>query len=204
MFCVGLTGGIGSGKTTVANFFSELGVTIIDCDQITRDLTQLGTTGLNSIIKHFGSTILTAAQELDRKKLRNIIFNNPKEKEWLEFTLHPLILAEIHKQIQSAAPPYCVVVIPLLAEKQEYFAFLNRICVVDAPESSRKIWAAKRDQSSYSEINKIMNSQYTALQRLSIADDVIHNEKDLESLKIQVQHLHRFYIDLACNYSAGG
>jgi dephospho-CoA kinase len=197
MFCVGLTGGIGSGKTTVAHFFSELGVTIIDCDQIARDVTQPGGAGLIAIIEHFGQEILTDSKELNRKKLREIIFSHPHEKDWLELTLHPLILVEVHQKIQHAVPPYCIVVIPLLAEKRDYFTFLNRICVVDAPESLRKTWAAKRDQASLAEIDKIMDSQYNSLQRLKIADDVIHNEHDFDALKAQILHLHQLYLQLA-------
>lgn len=197
-FCVGLTGGIGSGKTTVAHFFAELGITVIDADSIAREVTAPGTPDLTAIASHFGADILTPAGALDRKKLRQIIFNDAREKIWLEQRLHPLILNLMRARIRHVSSPYCILVIPLLAEVRESIDFLDRICVVDAPELLRKQWAAQRDQVSPSEIEAIMSNQYAEQQRLALADDIITNHSDLQTLQTQVQKLHQHYLTL-CN-----
>ena len=142
---IGLTGGIGSGKTTVANFFAQWGIAIIDADVIAREVTEPGSKGFDAVVAHFGEDILNASGELDRKKLRHIIFKNPEAKAWLENTLHPLILNAIREQIRCVTSPYCVAVIPLLTETSFSIDFLDRICRRDAPEASRKKWAARRD-----------------------------------------------------------
>lgn len=195
MLCVGLTGGIGSGKTTVANMFAKLGAAVIDADVIAREVVASGTLGLTAIVTHFGQDILTGAGELDRKKLREMIFQDEQAKSWLERTLHPLILQVIHERIRTTSSPYCIIVIPLLAETAYLFDFLNRVCVVDAPETLRKQWAAERDQVSLAHIETIMATQTTRKQRLAIADDVITNNHDLKALNLQVKRLHQQYLE---------
>ncbi len=198
MFCVGLTGGIGSGKSTAAHFFSQLGVEVIDADEIARKITAPNSPGLSAIVKHFGPEILIN-HDLDRKKLRAIIFSNLQEKQWLESTLHPLILDEISQLIQKIRSPYCVVVIPLLLESQLSFDFLNRICVVDAPLDKRRQWAASRDQTSLAEIDTIIATQASRECRLDLADDIIVNNQDLKNLKSQVKRLHQQYLTFVRN-----
>jgi dephospho-CoA kinase len=194
---IGLTGGIGSGKTTVANFFAELGVNVIDADLIARELTRPGAPAHKPIIDHFGTDILTQNGELDRRKLRNIIFKNPAARFWLENTLHPLILQSIRERIAASPSPYCLVVIPLLAEAAAQIDFLDRVCVVDAPEVLRKEWAAKRDQVATADIERIITAQSARNQRLAMANDVILNDRDLNYLKEQVKKLHNQYLQLA-------
>ena len=194
---IGLTGGIGSGKTTVANFFAQWGIAVIDADVIAREVTEPGSKGYDAVVAHFGEDILSASGGLDRKKLRSTLFKNPQAKTWLENTLHPLILNAMRDQIKRVSSPYCVAVIPLLAETSFTIDFLDRICVVDAPEASRKKWAARRDLVSPTDIDLIIAAQSAREKRLAIADDVIINDQDLDFLKAQVKKLHLQYLQMA-------
>ncbi len=194
---IGLTGGIGSGKTTVANFFAEWGIAIIDADVIAREVTEPGSKGYDAVVAHFGEDILNASGELDRKKLRHIIFKHPEAKAWLENTLHPLILNAMREQIRCVTSPYCVAVIPLLTETSFSIDFLDRICVVDAPEASRKKWAVRRDLVSPTDIDLIIAAQSDREKRLAIADDVIINDQNLDVLKDRVKKLHLQYLQMA-------
>jgi dephospho-CoA kinase len=194
---IGLTGGIGSGKTTVANFFAQWGIAVIDADVIAREVTEPGSKGYDAIVVYFGKDILNASGGLDRKKLRSTVFKNPQAKIWLENTLHPLILNAMRDQIVRVSSPYCVAVIPLLAETSFTVDFLDRICVVDAPEASRKQWAARRDQVSPTDIDLIIAAQSAREKRLAIADDVIINDQDLDFLEAQVKKLHLQYLQMA-------
>ncbi len=194
---IGLTGGIGSGKTTVANFFAQWGIAVIDADVIAREVTEPGSTGYDAVVAHFGEGILNASGELDRKKLRSAIFKNPEAKAWLENTLHPLILNAMREQIRCVTSPYCVAVIPLLTETFFSIDFLDRICVVDAPEASRKKWAARRDLVSPADIDLIIAAQSDREKRLAIADDVIINDQNLDVLKDRVKKLHLQYLQMA-------
>jgi dephospho-CoA kinase len=195
--CIGLTGGIGSGKTTVTNFFKKFGASIIDSDTIAREVTHPGTSGFAAIVAHFGENILTREGGLDRKKLRGIIFKDSSAKQWLENALHPLILLAIREQISTITTLYCIIVIPLLAEINLAVDFLDRVCVVDAPESLRKQWAMERDQASPSEIEAIMEAQTTRENRLALANDVIINNHNLDALEAQVKKLHLQYLQMA-------
>jgi dephospho-CoA kinase len=136
MLVVGLTGGIGSGKSTVANMFAALGVSVIDADVISREITQSGKPAFNSIIKHFGERLILPDGKLDRSQLRDIIFEDPKQRLWLENLTHPLIRDEMSRQIKNITAPYCIAVIPLLLEV-EFYSFINRILVVDASEQKQ-------------------------------------------------------------------
>jgi dephospho-CoA kinase len=200
MWCVGLTGGIGSGKTTVAGLFAALGVWIIDADVIAHALTEPGAAGHAKVAAHFGPAILTADGRLDRQALRGLIARHSEAKTWLENTLHPLILADIRRQIQQIEAPYCLVVIPLLAESALRVDFLDRVCVVDAPEALRKHWAAQRDQVCVADIEAIIAIQSPREKRLALADDVIVNDQDLSALKAQVQKLHQQYLQMAAKH----
>jgi dephospho-CoA kinase len=200
MLIIGLTGGIGSGKTTVANYFAELSVPIIDADHIARILTQPGTLAYQAIIQHFGTSILTIEQQIDRIKLRDIIFNQPKQRKWLEALLHPLIQAEIKQQLQQVNTPYCLVVIPLLIEKN-WQNLVQWILVVDTLEDLQRQRSKVRDQLSDEMIEKILLSQHPRAKRINAADDIIVNDKDLAHLRNQVERLHQQYLILANQYN---
>ena len=196
MLVIGLTGGISSGKTTVANLFATKGITIIDTDIISRQVTEPGKTGLNEIVNKFGADIILPNNTLDRGKLRSIVFADQAKRLWLEQLLHPLIRTEMYEQIQSATSPYCIAVIPLLFETKPY-SLINRILVVDATEEQQLKRATARDNISLEQINSILKTQVSRAKRLSAADDVIFNSGNLEELYSQVDKLHEFYLSLS-------
>lgn len=184
MLVVGLTGSIGSGKSTVAKLFAEQQVPIIDADAIAHQVAS--TKAINQkLMNHFGTT--------DRNTLRQLVFNDPIKRKWLEELLHPLIMAEIKKQLGELKAHYCIVVIPLLIETGPY-PFIDRILVIDAPAEKCLERAAQRDKISSEEAQKIMASQATREARLAKADEVIYNQDSLEDLQQQVENLHRYYL----------
>lgn len=195
-YCIALTGGIASGKTTVANFFAKLGVPIIDADVIAHQLTEKNKSAYHQIIAHFGNTILNHDDTINRKKLQELIFDNPSEKTWLENVLHPLIRAEIKKQLFSITDPYCICVIPLLAETKK-MGFVDRVLVIKTSEAMQLERAVNRDQSSKEQIKKILQAQISSHDRCAIADDMLENTSDLGSLEKHVGRLHEQYLGLA-------
>lgn len=192
---IGLTGGIGSGKSTVAALFHEYGIAVIDADMIAREIVEKGSEALLAIEAHFGNDFLHNGI-LNRQRLREHIFNHPKEKKWLEHLLHPLIRQAMLKKINEASSPYCLLVIPLLIENLPN-PLVKRILLVDAPEALQLARATKRDKAHEAEIKKIIAAQVTRDKRLMHADDVILNEGHLSSLKAQVVKLHQAYLLLA-------
>jgi len=196
MLRVGLTGGIGSGKTTVANLFKNFDVTIIDADEIAAAITKPNTYSYDSIVKHFGENILNNDKTLDRKKLRSLIFNNTEERKWLENLLHPVIREVMRERIAQVKTAYCLLVIPLLAESN-HIDFIDRVCVIDVPESIRIKRVSQRDGTTESDVEAIIASQCADEKRLSIADDIITNDGDIEALRSQVYLLHEKYLTLA-------
>lgn len=192
---VGLTGGIGSGKSTVARYFSDLGVEIIDTDVIAKKLLRPGTMPLAEILNRHGPKILTKAGELDRKALGALVFQNPTEKNWLEALLHPLIRDEVRFSIKDLKGPYGVVVIPLLVESGHYET-LDRILVVDASEALQIERTIQREGVDEAYVRSILKTQATKEQRLAIATDLIVNEGDFLSLEKQVLKLHQQYLRL--------
>ena len=196
MFTIGLTGGIGSGKSTVAAYFMHLGVPVIDADVIARQLVTAGSPALRQIQQHFGDSILQADGELDRSRLREFIFKTPSERKWLENLLHPLIREEILRRLVPIKAPYCVIVIPLLVEYGGY-PWLDRILVVDCPEAIQIERASARDKADRTQIMSIIDQQAARKTRLACADDVIHNIEGLETLESQVRQLHHQYLKLA-------
>jgi dephospho-CoA kinase len=196
---IGLTGGIGSGKTAVSQIFSELGVPVIDTDLLSRDLVKQGSPLLDKIKDYFGNTIILKSGELDRKQLRQIVFKDKTKKRWLEELLHPAIKQLLLEQLKNHSETYIVVVVPLLLENNNY-NFINRVLVVDCPESLQLTRAAARDQNNSDEIKKIIESQMPRSNRLALADDIIVNDSTLELLKEKVLEFHEKYQQLKPNH----
>ena len=195
MLVVALTGGIGSGKSTVANCFASLGVPIVDSDLIARDCVRAGSVTLQKISEHFGSNILTSSGDLDRKQLRHQIFSDASKRQWLEQLLHPLIHTAIYQHINQCQYHYVIVVIPLLLEVDASQRFVaDRILVVDIAAELQLQRASQRDHQSFEAIQAIMKTQVSRQQRLQIADDIINNNTSLDDLTVQVQQLHQQYL----------
>jgi dephospho-CoA kinase len=194
-FRIGLTGGIASGKSTVAEKFSRLGARIIDADAISHELTQKNHPNVERIVHHFGDHFLTHEGELDRKKMREHISLDKEANLWLKNLLHPQIQAQLMTQSFSSTSSYCLLVIPLLAEST-YDYQLDRICVVDCPESAQLERLVNRDHLCEQEAKRILHMQASRDQRLAIADDVILNNGDLPYLTQQIEDLHLWYLSL--------
>ncbi len=195
---IGLTGGIGSGKSTVSQLLSEYNIPTIDTDTIARTLVQPNTQGLHEIVKQFGTHLLNTDGTLNRAQLRTLIFNDPQKKEALEAILHPLIQTEVQKQItklkQHSSPPSIILVaIPLLAESIQKNGhtpdYLDQIWVVDTSVEQQLKQACQRDQSSPEQIQKIIDQQASRQERLAIADVIITNTGNLNDLQQQLQHI---------------
>ncbi len=193
---VGLTGGIGSGKTLVSDYFKSLGITVVDADVVSREVVEPGTEALEKIAAHFGPDILTIDGELNRRALRDIIFNSPEQKQWLESLLHPLIGMETIRQLQASQSPYTIFVSPLLIEIGQY-KMTDRILVVDAPESLQIKRTSQRDNTSEESVQAIMETQASRNKRLEMANDVILNDGDMDSLRQKIDALHKTYLSLA-------
>ena len=192
---IGLTGGIGSGKSTVANFFAELGIEVIDADKIVHELLADNAAVLQKIIEHFGSMVVTEKHELDRKLLREIIFNDIKERKWLENLLHPLVYKIMIERANMTKSPYCVLVIPLLFETNSS-SMVDRVLVVESSQENQIIRSLKRDQTNLADIKNIMAAQIDRETRLKKADDIIYNDGTLETLKSQIIKLHDKYLHM--------
>lgn len=196
MLTVGLTGGIGSGKSTVAALFSQLGVDIIDTDLLARQVVEPGTSALKEIAIHFGKEILNPDNSLNRKALGEKVFTHLDEKKWLENLLHPLINDAVIAAKAKVKSPYCIVVIPLLIETLPH-PTIDRILVVDTPKELQLNRTQARDQRSTSEINAIIANQATPEERRAAADDLILNDHSLTELSEAVKKLHHYYLELS-------
>ncbi|RLA02936.1 MAG: dephospho-CoA kinase [Gammaproteobacteria bacterium] len=192
---VGLTGGIGSGKTTVANGFSKLGVPVIDADQLAHELVEPGQIALDEIISTFGPEALTTDGRLDRNYMRQQIFSDPVRKSRLEAILHPKIRQHIRALLSDIRAPYCILVIPLLLETRQT-DLVDRILVIDSPEKEQLIRVAARDRLSDNAIMAIMASQADRNTRLAAADDIIVNDQDITALTCHIQELHKHYMGI--------
>lgn len=193
---IGLTGGIGSGKSSASKRFALHNITVIDADKVAREVVVRGSNALSQITDHFGPNILDAEGNLNRSKLRAIIFNHPDEKIWLESLLHPLINIEIHHQLNTATSPYTILESPLLLETKQ-FELVDRIIVVDTSEALQLERASARDKSNAEQIKTIMQSQLSRQERCARANDIIQNHGSLDELYQQVDKLHQLYIELA-------
>lgn len=196
MFRVGLTGGIGSGKTTVSDHFARLGVAVIDADVIAHQVTAAGEPVLDDISRLFGSRALDTHGELDRGFLRDAVFRDPDKRYQLESLLHPIIRTRMEQAAETSPGVYCILSIPLLVESGNA-ARVDRVLVVDAPESLRRHWIHERSDLTDAEIDGILAAQASREQRLDAADDIIVNDGSLESLYHKVEELHRRYMELA-------
>lgn len=196
MLRIGLTGGIGSGKSTVADLFAAHGVPVIDTDVIARQLVAPGSALLPQLRDCFGENILAADGSLDRARLRKTVFADPGKLQQLEHLLHPAIHAEVLAQISGLNSRYCMVVIPLLLEKG-WQSLVDRILLVDCPEALQVDRTTRRDTITADEVRAIMATQSTRELRLAAADDVIHNDGDMTRLQQQVDQLHPYYLELA-------
>lgn len=196
MFTVGLTGGIGSGKSSAAKIFTDLGICVIDADLAARAVVGPGSAALQEIASHFGSAMLMANGALDRKALRTKVFSDPDARRWLEALLHPLIHRHIEEQLRNAGSAYAVLESPLLLETGQH-KLTDRILVIDVPEEIQLQRALSRDGGDEQEIKSIIASQMGREERLSYAQDVILNTDGFDKLEQQVLLLHRKYLELA-------
>ncbi|CAM5618923.1 Dephospho-CoA kinase OS=Stutzerimonas stutzeri OX=316 GN=coaE PE=3 SV=1 [Stutzerimonas stutzeri] len=191
---LGLTGGIGSGKTAAANHFARLGIHVVDADQAARWVVEPGRPALQQIVEHFGPNVLHEGA-LNRVALRERIFLDPNERIWLEQLLHPLIRAEVAAHLANAESPYAILVSPLLVESGQYRQ-VDRVLVVDVPEALQVERAVERDLTSEEQVRAILKVQASREERLRHADDVLLNDHDLAWLHAEVERLHRFYLTL--------
>ena len=187
---VGLTGGIGSGKTAAADYFAELGIDVVDADLASRAVVEPGKPALTKISEHFGPDILLSDGTIDRAKLRSLVFADNSERKWLQSLLHPLISDHLQAQIAASTSPYCLLVNPLLLESGQGH-WCDEIVVVDVSETVQIERTMARDDNSRSQVESIMAAQMTREARLEKASKVITNDQDLGSLYEQVETLHR-------------
>jgi len=189
---IGLTGGIGSGKSTVCEIFSEFGIPVIDADIIVHSLVRPGMPALEKIAKAFGKEIISNDGTLDRGKVRDQIFANGIKRKKLENILHPVVYREISVQVENIKSKYCIIAIPLLLET-DASKTVDRILVIDVPRELQSQRASNRDKTNKSDIDAIIDSQISRDDRLAAADDIINNEGDIENLHRQVSDLHEYY-----------
>lgn len=196
-YCVGLTGGIASGKSAAAERFAELGAEVVDTDRIARELTQPGGAALGAIVDAFGAEALDPAGALDRRAMRARVFADADARQRLEAILHPLIRAEAQRRVAASTAPYVILVVPLLVESGQYDSLCDRVLVVDCDPEAQVARASVRDRMSADQACAILAVQASRAVRLARADDVIHNDADLARLASQVARLHQRYLQQA-------
>ena len=196
MYVVGLTGGIGSGKTAASDYLHSLGIDVVDADIVARDVVAIGQPALAQIAQHFGTAVLLADGSLNRSALRTIVFINADERKVLETITHPAIRQEILQQLKASVSPYTLLVSPLLFESGQY-QFAHRNLVIDASEDLQRQRAALRDGVSSEQINNIMAAQLTRAERNRRADDIVINHGDLADLYQQLYAVHQQYLQLS-------
>ncbi|MFB2863737.1 dephospho-CoA kinase [Aeromonas sp. MdU4] len=197
MYVVAITGGIGSGKTTIANQFAELGIDVVDADVIAREVVDSGTPALAAIADHFGPDVITPDGQLDRRRLREQVFSDPSAKAWLNALLHPLIRSEMQRQCAAAHSPYCLLVVPLLVENK-LTGLANRVLVVDVDEATQIERTCRRDGVTAEQAKAIIAAQANRSERMAAADDVIENGNGSEmAIKTRILTLHETYLAFA-------
>lgn len=195
MLKVGLTGGIGSGKSTVVNYFRQLHVPIIDADKIAHELIQPGTAIYQKIIRHFGADILANNSQIDRQKLAKLIFSDEQKRLWLEQVMHPEVREQINRTIKSLHAPYCIIDVPLLLETK-FPPKIDRILVIDCPKNMQMQRLRQRSHCSINHAKAIIAAQITRKERLLRANDIICNTKSLLELKNMVKKMHEYYLSI--------
>ncbi|MEZ8280737.1 dephospho-CoA kinase [Vibrio splendidus] len=194
---IGLSGGIASGKTTVANLFNEhFNIDIVDADIVAREVVAVGSDGLKQITDHFGEAILLEDGALNRSKLRELIFSDPTEKQWLNELLHPMIRNKIDSDLSKVTSPYGLLVAPLLVENQMQ-SMADRVLIVDVPTEVQIERTMSRDNVSREQVASILKSQASREQRLAVADDVIKNHTKNQKLLPQITDLHQKYLAIS-------
>lgn len=196
MLTIGLTGGIGSGKSAASSAFESLGVTVVDADIVAREVVEPGTEALSHIGEHFGQDVITSSGELNRASLRALIFSDPEHKNWLEALLHPIIRQEIVSQLAQSKSEYSILVSPLLFETDQHL-LVERTLLIDVPRALQIERAANRDNNSREQIEAIIAQQMSRECKIERADDIILNDKDLASLEREVSKFHSHYLELA-------
>lgn len=202
-FVVGLTGGIGSGKSAVSERFERLGITVVDADLASRAVVEPGRPALKAIEEHFGAGVIASDGTLNRAALRKLVFEDAEERRWLEQLTHPHINRYIAEALADATSPYVILAHPLLVETGQT-RVCQRVLVVDVPEALQLERTMARDSNPESQVRAIMAAQASREQRLAAADDVIVNDRDLSHLDREVERLHTLYLDLAAGSKAEG
>jgi dephospho-CoA kinase len=193
-FCVGLTGGIGCGKSSATDMFAALGAGVVDTDVISRELTGPGGAAIDAIRGEFGADYVLADGSLDRARMRALVFADPDARRRLEAILHPLIRETSRGRIAESRSPYVLLVVPLLLETGSYRDLLNRVLVVDCDEAQQVERVKARSALTADEVRSIMNAQLPRAERLALADDVLRNDGDINHLRAQVERLHSRYL----------
>jgi dephospho-CoA kinase len=201
-YCVGLTGGIGSGKSSAARLFQALGAGVVDVDDISHALTKPGGAAIADIASAFGQEFIAADGSLDRARMRELVFKDPQAKGRLEAILHPLIGKHARHQVVHAGQPYVLLVVPLLLEKNAYQDMVQRIAVVDCAEQTQIERTMRRSGITESAVRAIMAAQLSRTDRLAQADDILHNDGDENTLRQQVAILHPRYLALAAEHQS--
>lgn len=196
-YCVGVTGGIGSGKSSAAALFAELGAGIVDTDDIAHEVTRPGGAAMAGITAAFGAGVMAADGSLDRAAMRELVFADPARRKVLEGILHPMIRADARRRVAASTAPYVLLVVPLLLESAGYPDLVQRVLVIDCDESLQIRRTMQRSGLTEEAVRAIMAVQLPRQQRLARADDVLHNDGDLAGLRSQVAALHESYRNLA-------
>jgi len=196
-YVVGLTGGIGSGKSTITRLLIGFGIEVIDADDIAREVVTPGSPALNALVERFGTKILAADGTLKRERLRGLVFTDTEAKRWVEDLLHPVIRARILERIARSTSLWLLLSVPLLLENKQAYDFVDRILVVDVPESVQLARTMLRDNATKEEVSRIMQSQLSRGKRLAAADDIVENTSDPLQLQEQLLRLVKRYEELA-------
>ena len=196
-FIVGLTGGIGSGKSTAGKFFSALGVDVIDVDLISKNIVKVGSSFYFKIVEYFGAKSLLKNKSLDRSYIRHEIFKFPKKKVWLERLLHPPVNEQVLKALSCSSSPYIILESPLLLETQQY-KLVDRILLVDLQERLQILRVKKRDGTRSDVVGSIIKSQMPREEKVRFANDIIKNDSSVEKLKSNIEELLKKYLTFAC------
>lgn len=196
MLIIGITGGIGSGKTAASDYLASRGITVVDADQVSRQVVEPGQPALEQIRAEFGDGVLQADGQLDRAALREIVFADPEQRRVLESITHPAIATEIRRQLDTSDSPYTILVSPLLLETDQH-QLVDRVLLVDVPESVQVERTARRDEVPGDQVRHIMAAQMDRRERRRKVDDIVLNDGSLADLHEQLDHLHEHYLQLA-------